>query len=721
MTLKSPALPGFFFNMSKFTKKIESAKALFNAGDYQRALKEIKTIDGGDTNIIFEKKVLEAAIYVRTERAKEGLDLITAVENKYQKETVGTCNIKGIAYRALKDNRKAIEILQAGLEKYPSSVDLAHNLSVTAADMGNFGLAETAGLQALSINPKYIETFKNLGRVYIAARNTKKALELFQKLNTIDQDSVDVLVGFGAIELLQSRPAIAAPYFEKALAKNDALSAAWANLGICHKYLGNYQESKRCLEMAITKDANQIEHVWNLSLVNLALGNFTEGWKQYEVRYDPTRIAPDAVKLPKTQIPILKPQHSVAKKTIVLVQEQGYGDTLQFFRLSKLLKEEGAKKIIAIVSVEIKEIIRSIPWVDEVRTEMLETREVPDFWTFSMSLPARYRLESPEQIPTFEPYLSIDPVKKGYWDNYLSNIDGNKKYRVGLVWAGRETHSNDANRSIQLSMLEPLLAMHQSIQFVALQKGPREKEAESDQRILSLGSQLKDFSDSAALLANLDLLISVDSSPVHLAGALGMPVWTLVPAFFDFRWLIDQTDSPWYPSMTLFRQRTNESWESVIKKIQNKLRQIIQGDNERWNSKSIIIHPTLQSENMAGCQLFLRSAFQYHVEGRLDLAEQMYKKLLSYEQYSLDGIRNLAALYRSLGKLKLSQEIYENGENKVTGDAIFYTNYANLLLDLGKGMEALSKVEKALKITPNHEAARVTLARCNEYLKIKHK
>ena len=709
-------MPGFFFDMNKYIKKIETAKQLFNAGQFQKALREINSVRSNNADIIFEKKVLEAAINVRTDQAQQGLDLINEVEKQYQKETIGTYNIKGIAYRAIKNNPKAKETLQAGLERFPESVDLAHNLSVTAADMGDFLLAETAGLKALSINPGYIETYKNLGRVYIAARDTTKALEIFTKLNTIEPDSVDALVGFGAIELLQSRPEMAAPYFEKALSKNDALSAAWANLGICHKYLGNYLESKRSIEMAISKDANQIEHVWNLALVNLALGNFKEGWKQYEVRYDPSRIAPDAVKLPNTQIPILKPENSVAGKTIVLVQEQGYGDTFQFFRLSKLLKEEGAKKIIAIVSIELKETIRTIPWIDEVRTEMRETQELPDYWSFSMSLPARYQFESPEKIPSFEPYLSINQDKKRYWDNYLSNADGNKKYRIGIVWAGRETHSNDANRSIKLSMLEPLLEMYQDIQFVALQKGGREKDAESDGRILSLGDQLKDFSDSAALLANLDLLISVDSSPVHLAGALGMPVWTLVPTFFDFRWMVDRTDSPWYPSMTLFRQQINETWESVIAKIQKQLKQTIHSKNERWSAKSFVAHPTLVDENVAGSQLFLKSAFQYHIEGRLDLAELMYKKLLTYEPNSLDGVRNIAALYRSQGNLELAKEIYEEGERKRFEDPIFYVNYANLLMDLKRYPEAIEKAQRALAINPHHDPAKVIVDKCKSFI-----
>ncbi len=284
------------------------------------------------------------------------------------------------------------------------------------------------------------------------------------------------------------------------------------------------------------------------------MGEFKEGWEQYEARYNPKRIAPDAVKLPNTSLPMLKPTDPVHGKHIILVQEQGYGDTFQFFRFAKNLKDEGAKKLTAIVSKEMAEIIRTIPWIDEIRTEMKESMEIPDCWVFSMSLPARYAINSVDQIPAYTHYLSVDAQKKAAWNSRFEGGE-KKKLRVGLVWAGRETHSNDANRSLKMENLEPLLKMHKDIEFVSLQKGSREADIANDSRVLSCGPQLSNFADTASLLSNLDLLISVDSSPVHLAAALGMPVWTLIPSIYDFRWLVDREDSPWYPSMKLLRQK----------------------------------------------------------------------------------------------------------------------------------------------------------------------
>jgi tetratricopeptide (TPR) repeat protein len=287
---------------------LQEARVLFNAKQYKQSLGILKNQTILEPKFILQKYVLEAAIAVRTDQVDQALLLIEKAESIFGEVDESIVNIKAVAYRAKGELQKAKGILQGGVEKFSKSIDLAHNLSVTAADLGEFELAEKAGLKALEINPKYVETFKNLGRIYVTTRNTVKARDVFERLNAISANSVDVLVGLGAIELIDFNPKKAKTYFEKALQKDDSLSAAWANLGLCHKFLGNYQSAKKCLETAAKKDPKQVEHVWNLSIVNLALGNFKEGWDQYEIRYNPKRIATDAVKLPATQIPMLTRQ-----------------------------------------------------------------------------------------------------------------------------------------------------------------------------------------------------------------------------------------------------------------------------------------------------------------------------------------------------------------------------------------------------------------------------
>ena len=703
--------------MQDIQKSLTKARLLFNEKEFDKASAELNQLSGLAGDELYQKLVLESAILVRCNQVEAALEKVSKAEHIAGSETEATVNIKGIAYRARNELLKAKEALERGLEKYPKSVDLAHNLSVTLADIGNFRLAEKAGLKALEINSKYIETYKNLGRIYVTERDTSKARKIFQKLDKLQPNSVDVLVGLGAIELILSRASTAKGYFERALAKDDSLSAAWANLGLCHKFLGDLQSAKKCLITASHKDPNQIEHIWNLALINLTLGEFREGWAQYEARYNPKRIAPDAVKLPNTGIPMLTKRDSVKEKHIILVQEQGYGDTFQFFRFAKNLKDEGAKKLTAIVSKEMSEIVRTLPWIDEIRTEMKDSKEVPDYWVFSMSLPARYAINSVDQIPSYEHYLAVDCEKRQKWQSVLQAREP-KKLRVGLVWAGRETHSNDANRSLSISHLEPLLKMHEDIEFVSLQKGPRESDLANDTRVFACGSQLADFADTAALLSNLDLLISVDSSPVHLAGALGMPVWTFIPKIYDFRWLVDRENSPWYPSMKLLRQKQGESWQEVIIRAKEGLEKLVKNPVKRWHADQFSLFPSLEfgASNLAGVPLYLNCAFQYQLKGELDAAENMYQKCLLYEPNSLDSIRNLAALYRAKGSLNRSEEIYQYGEKIGLQDPIFYTNYANLLVHLGRLKDALAKAELALLISPNHEPAAAVKIQCHQKL-----
>jgi len=713
-------LPGFFFKMKKIIQNqndvlIKEAKEFFNKKLFEESKRKLEKLSNPTNKQKIHKDVIISAILVRSGNPDGALALIAEVEAKLQKgiQSEETINIKTVAYRAKNELDKAVNLLQEGLEVYPNSIDLAHNLSVTAADLGNLKLAEEAALLAIKINPRNIETYKNLGRIYVTNRSIDKARDVFNALENLTSiENVDVLVGKGAIELMQSNASSAAGLFKKALEIDDSLSAAWSNLGICYKYLGDYQNAKVCLQNAIQKDPLQIEHQWNLSLVNLALGNFVEGWSQYEVRYSPKRITPDAVKLPTTQIPMLNPSDSIVDKTVILVQEQGYGDTFQFFRFSKNLKDEGAKKIIAIVSKEMAEIVRTIPWIDEICTEIKRISEPLDFWIFSMSLPLRYKLDSEEKIPSYRQYISVDRVNKKRFEGLLSQKL--KKIRVGLVWAGRETHSNDSNRSLSFKLLEPLLEMHPDIDFVSLQKGPREVDAISDARITSYGANLNNFADTAALLSNLDLLISVDSSPVHLAGALGMPVWTLIPSIYDFRWMVERENSPWYPSMRLFRQKNGHSWDGVISQVKRELANLVKVQPTRWSADEYTLYPPLAFENstLAGAPFYLNCAFQYHTHGDLASAKEMYQKCLAYEPKSLDALRNLAALLRNQGELREAELLYIQGHNLGIGDPIFYTNYANLLMQLGRYNEALIQAREALRQKPQHQLALAAEMQC---------
>ena len=287
----------------------------------------------------------------------------------------------------------------------------------------------------------------------------------------------------------------------------------------------------------------------------------------------------------------------------------------------------------------------------------------------------------------------------------LEHLD-QQKLKVGLVWAGRETHTNDKNRSISLAHLKQLASLQDSIEFISLQKGAKEDEDSLvDWKITKLGKEIESFSDSAAIIANLDLLISIDSAPIHLAGAMGAPVWSLIPFNFDFRWMVDQPSSPWYPSMKLFRQKEPRNWSPVIDDIERSLRDLIQTKPLTWGLETYDEHPLLVGTSVAGANFYLQSAFQYHLEGQLEKALRLYQKVREIDPNNKDAVRNLASLYRSLGNQEQAMAMYQYAIQNDFEDSILYSNFAVFLLELGKREEAMQQVVKALNIDGSNAAA----------------
>ena len=259
---------------------------------------------------------------------------------------------------------------------------------------------------------------------------------------------------------------------------------------------------------------------------------------------------------------------------LLVFSEQGLGDAIQFVRYLPLLAERKCK-ITVLAPAKLARLLR--PSIQPVETiDVLNTVEGIDFQVALMSLPHRFNTEL-ASIPSKVPYLKAEPELEARWKALLSNAPkpgiGRHGCKVGIAWSGSAAHKNDHNRSIPLSSWLPVLDA--PITFVSLQKDIRSGDAELLQArkdILRFDDELKDFADTAGLVSQLDLVISVDTSVAHLAGALGKPVWLLLPFIPDWRWLLDRDDSPWYPTFRLFRQPQRDDWGSVFAEIEQELR-----------------------------------------------------------------------------------------------------------------------------------------------------
>jgi ADP-heptose:LPS heptosyltransferase len=318
-------------------------------------------------------------------------------------------------------------------------------------------------------------------------------------------------------------------------------------------------------QRAIAADPNLAEAPWNLALVQLLVGDFKAGWRGREARW---RIPEMASRYLDLQQPMWLGAESVAGKTLVVCQDEGLGDAIQFARYVPLLAARGAR-VILVVDKPLRPLLSGLGGVSECLPKSPDTPlPAHDFHVPISSLPMAFGTEL-DTIPA-EFYLPDPrPDRMQAWDERLG---ARAKLRVGIVWSGNPKHKNDHNRSISLQALSDILDLDAT--FISLQKEPRPEDAETLREraeIVDLTADLTDFAETAALLSCLDLVIAVDTSVAHLAAALGRPTWILLPFVPDYRWLLGRDDSPWYPTVRLFRQTERRDYRSVVDRVRTEL------------------------------------------------------------------------------------------------------------------------------------------------------
>jgi tetratricopeptide (TPR) repeat protein len=345
--------------------------------------------------------------------------------------------------------------------------------------------------------------------------------------------------------------------------------------GVVLKELRRLDEALASFERAVALEPDHADAHLNEALLRLLMGDFERGWPQNEWRWQDAAfgVPKPHVRLPRRDFtqPQWRGSEALYGKTILLHSEQGFGDTIQFCRYARMVATRGARVILE-VEEPLRQLMSGVSgvWYCAAKGETL-----PDFDLHCplLSLPLAFgtRLET---IPTATPYLRAGADERD-WEARLPPGD---RPRIGLAWSGNPHHRNDARRSIPLDALAPLFDFDAT--FVSLQRDVREGDAAAleESRILDLGGELADFADTAALMSRLDLVITVDTSVAHLAGALGRRSWILLPFVPDWRWLIDRDDSPWYPTARLFRQADTREWPSVVARVREALQDWLEHD-----------------------------------------------------------------------------------------------------------------------------------------------
>jgi hypothetical protein len=349
-----------------------------------------------------------------------------------------------------------------------------------------------------------------------------------------------------------------------ALASGSGPFVLWRLLAAALRPQGKLVAVRAIQEMLVENFPGDYPARFDLAETLLLLGEFDRGWREYRYRYS---LAHTTSIERRVQRPRWDGQ-SLVGKTLLIHDEQGYGDTFQFMRMVPWAKARSGARVVLEVNPEALPLAQRLGGYDEL-TVRGTLPPAFDQHCEMMSLPMAMKLQLAD-LPGSIPYLSADPERVAHWRARLADLP---RPLVALVWAGRPTHFNDANRSLELNRLAPLASCGAS--FVAIQKGPALAQADTPPAGMSIflpGDEIRDFEDTAAILNVVDLLISVDSSPVHLAGALGRPAWVMLPFIPDWRWLLARDDTPWYPSVRLYRQSQRGDWDGLISKMAEELK-----------------------------------------------------------------------------------------------------------------------------------------------------
>jgi tetratricopeptide (TPR) repeat protein len=595
----------------------------------ERSLREILKLDGKNIDAL----CLLGTVALDMNKADEAASLFERAEKIDPHQADLLLNL-GYAYKRMGRFDEAMETYRRSLKINPRDPRLFNNMGGLMCDIGQFGSSIPYFVQAIQLKRDYAEAHYNLGNAFHEQGHFAEALkfydqalrckpdypeaqinrgialynlwrrdeaeEVFRHVLELEPENPKALLNLGNVLRFKGRPQEAIEIYDKAIALRPRYTEAFVNRGTALRDLGKLKEAEHSFQKAIEIDPNSaiafvslgtmkqdfgkieesvadydkalslapksVDAKWNKALALLALGRYDEGWALYECGLGHRAF--------RGAVPVRgrawDGREDLAGKTILIWSEQGLGDAMQFVRYADLCKQRGAKVIVQTYP-PLLSLFENTSFIDKV---VADARDLTfDFQVSMMSLPHLFKTKV-ETIPADIPYLF---ASEDYRQKWHSRFDEFKGARVALVWAGagRPDQVNaalfDKRRSLTLDRLEPLLSTENAT-FFSLQIGPlSEQTIRYQDRIVDMTADIRDFSDTAAFVENMDLVLSVDTSVVHLAGGMGKPVWVMSRFDACWRWLQNRETSPWYPSARVFGQKKMGEWDDVIERIRTEL------------------------------------------------------------------------------------------------------------------------------------------------------
>ncbi len=476
----------------------------------------------------------------------------------------------GIAYRKTEQFQEAFEAYKMALKLDPNYVQAYVDLGLILLQFKQFEDAKLCFDEALKRDEKCAIAFEGLGLMYMFQEQPTEALIQYKKALVLNYRPASFLCNVSNCLIALAHYEEAQDYLQQAIQKAPLLPLAHHNLGVTYDKQRRYKEALASYDQAVLCQPDYAVARFNRALDWLRLEQFEQGWHEYEWRF-----AYDSdYSLAKLRHSAWDGHRDLQGKRILVLAEQGFGDTIQFSRYLPWLKAKGATVIMQ-SQPPVLPLLQAVSCIDV----LLPKEPVPvdegieyDTFVYLLSLPPLFYAEHPK-IPAPLTDLQPTPDKVQAWQSRLGHAD---KIKIGIVWASKADHPNARIRTCPLSAFGILNTLPSQFQLYSLQKGEPAlelKQSSEFSRVIDLDTAIQDFSDTAAIIQNLDLVITVDTAVAHLAGSLNCPVWIILPYLADWRWFLNREDTPWYPSAKLFRSETPESWETVLQGIHEKVLQ----------------------------------------------------------------------------------------------------------------------------------------------------
>lgn len=458
-------------------------------------------------------------------------------------------------------------------------------LGIVCKELGKFSDAEQSYLKAIQVDPNFFEAYYNLGVLYHKNKKVEQAVPFYKKAVELNSALYLAYYNLGNAYREMEIFGEAEKYYLQSLQIKNDFADAYYNLGVIKEQQFDYENAMQYYNAALLHDKNHVSARWNRSVILLLLQNYEEGYREYEWRKKRKEYPQRYFSKPELMNQI------VNGKTILVYDDQGLGDTIQFSRYLIKLKELGAV-IVFECDNKLWGLFSRFKAIDQIieRSNSQEPGIEYDYHISLLSLPLYFKTTY-QTIPADISYIAADKELTNKWRNVIGD---SKKVKVGLVWAGNPYHSRDKQRSINFSEFASLLSL-EDVEYFSLQKY-----SNTDGQLQPIDFngitklEIDTFADTAAIIENLDLVISVDTSVAHLAGAMGKPVWNLIYYYPDWRWSQESSTTPWYPSMKLFRQPTPLNWKSVLEDVEKELREFVQ--QKKTNAKKEESHPFANRE-----------------------------------------------------------------------------------------------------------------------------